>query len=164
MESYQPKDAKELKELAAAWVGKQDLQIVMAPEVSVYENGQEFRFDFLALRPYQRYTLWGFECKMSRQDFLQDRKWSHYLNHTNLFYFVCKDESIIDVKELPRQVGLLYCTRTPAGTPMLRAKRKASYVNLANETQQLLNTTMMILRNKIQVIAYYDRAYGMHQP
>lgn len=157
MQPYLPRDATEMKALTAAWVVQQDLQLCLAHEVSFYDQGQEFRFDFMALRPYHDYRLWGFEIKMNRQDFLQDKKWHHYLDYCHLFYFVCPNESIIQPNELPKEVGLLYSYQN--GQPKLRAKRKAKYRPMYDEPKKLLAMSMMLLRNKIPVLNYYQKTY-----
>jgi len=51
----------------------------------------------------------AYEIKISRQDFLKDNKWHHYLDYCNEFYFVCP-RGLIDPDELPPEAGLLYVT------------------------------------------------------
>jgi hypothetical protein len=65
----------------------------------------------------------GYEIKVSRGDFLSDKKWRNYLPYCNTFYFVCP-RGIVDVKELPEDTGLILVSKT--GTK-LYTKKKAPY-------------------------------------
>jgi len=47
-----------------------------------------------------------YEIKVSRQDFLRDEKWPHYLPFCNYFYFV-SPLNVIKPEETPEQAGLL---------------------------------------------------------
>ena len=49
----------------------------------------------------------GFEFKVSRSDFLADKKWKKYLKHCNSFSFVCP-YGMIKKEELPEGIGLLW--------------------------------------------------------
>lgn len=68
-------------------------------------------------------TLWGYEIKVSRSDFLQDNKWPDYLSMCNELYFVCPS-GLIAPEEIPDGVGLLWAAKT--GT-RLYCKRKAPH-------------------------------------
>lgn len=50
------------------------------------------------------YTV--YEIKVSRSDFLNDKKWRHYLPYCNEFFFVAP-KGLIQVAELPPEAGLL---------------------------------------------------------
>lgn len=51
-------------------------------------------------------NVYGYEIKVSRQDFLNDTKWPEYLKYCTDFYFVAPP-GIIEPDELPPEVGLL---------------------------------------------------------
>lgn len=79
------------------------------------------RFDGLELHGVSNTSIFGYEVKVSRGDFLQDNKWTGYLNFCNQFSFVCP-EGLIKEEELPLEVGLTYYKPQ---TGRLRVKRKA---------------------------------------
>ena len=54
----------------------------------------------------------GYEIKVSRNDFMQDKKWRGYLPYCNCFYFVCPWKMILP-NELPgEECGLIWVTET----------------------------------------------------
>jgi len=63
------------------------------------------RIDIFYFSRWNRETM-GYEIKMSRQDFLQDKKWKKYLQFCTRFYFVAP-KGIIKPEELPENIGLL---------------------------------------------------------
>lgn len=65
--------------------------------------------------------VWGYEIKVARSDFLHDTKWTAYLEYCNAFSFVCP-WGLIQVEELPRNVGLLWVNKVGTG---LVTKRRA---------------------------------------
>jgi len=65
----------------------------------------------------------GYEIKVSRSDFLNDRKWQSYLPYCNEFYFVSPFKLILP-SEIPADVGLLWLSST--GTRLF-TKKKAPY-------------------------------------
>ena len=78
--------------------------------------------DFWAMaRSWSKPAVWGYEVKVSRQDFLKDDKWQAYLPYCTDFYFVCP-AGIIEPNELPQDVGLLIISKNGA---RLYCKRKA---------------------------------------
>ncbi len=64
----------------------------------------------------------GYEIKVSRQDFLNDKKWPAYLPYCNEFYFV-SPPGIIDPKELPAEAGLMVAFAE--GSKVMTKKRAA---------------------------------------
>jgi len=65
----------------------------------------------------------GYEIKVSRQDFLRDRKWSNYLGMCNELIFVCPWD-IIHINEVPTDCGLMWVSKS--GT-RITTKKKAPY-------------------------------------
>ncbi len=63
----------------------------------------------------------GYEVKISRSDFLRDRKWTRYLEYCNVFYFVTP-WGLIDSREVPEEAGLIWTTKTGEG---IRYQKKA---------------------------------------
>jgi hypothetical protein len=72
------------------------------------------------LKSWSPWTTIAYECKVNRQDFLRDRKWTDYLPVCHEFYFVCPAK-LIQPEELPEGVGLLW---KQAGLRLI-TKRKA---------------------------------------
>jgi hypothetical protein len=81
-------------------------------------------FDGLAItKSYASPRITGYEIKVSRSDFLQDKKWHLYLQYCNEFYFVVPT-GLIEKNELPENVGLMYYK--PEKNALL-TKKKAMY-------------------------------------
>jgi len=76
---------------------------------------------WVLLKTWSPWTTIGYEVKVSRSDFLNDRKWTYYLPVCHEFYFVCPFK-LIAPEELPQGVGLLWATGTGR---RLVTKRKA---------------------------------------
>lgn len=75
-------------------------------EVSLFEFGiDKHRFDLIKINCYTR-KIRIFEFKMSRNDFLSDKKWTKYLSYCHTLTFVCPI-GIINKNELPKGIGLL---------------------------------------------------------
>lgn len=64
----------------------------------------------------------GYEIKVSRGDFLQDKKWRAYLPMCNELYFVAP-KGIVQVDELAAEVGLIEVV----GTSRLLTRKRAAY-------------------------------------
>lgn len=64
---------------------------------------------------------WGYEIKVSRNDFLRDEKWHLYLAYCNEFYFVCPNKLIMP-DELPAEAGLMWAS---TNSKRLYTKKKA---------------------------------------
>lgn len=54
----------------------------------------------------------GFEIKVSRTDFLQDKKWQEYSEFTSSLSIVCPEE-LIKKEEIPKPFGLIYVSNAP---------------------------------------------------
>jgi len=80
--------------------------------VSECKDGRSYgrshaRLDAWAMkRSWAHPVTWGYEIKVSRQDFLGDEKWTGYLEMCSDFSFVAP-AGIIEPAELPPEVGLL---------------------------------------------------------
>lgn len=66
-------------------------------------NGR--RIDAFFLDRHRKETM-GIEIKVSRQDFLSDKKWREYLPYCSRFYFIAP-VGIIKKEELPKDIGLI---------------------------------------------------------
>ena len=85
-------------------------------------RGEMVKMDAWAMsRSWSKPHTYGYEIKVSRQDFLQDDKWHRYLDLCSHFSFVAPP-GIIEKGELPEEAGLLVCT---ANCKRLLTKKKA---------------------------------------
>jgi len=76
------------------------------------KKGDLFIFDAWALeKSWTRPFATGYEVKLTRQDFVTDRKWVNYLDYCHSFYFVCP-QGLIQPTELPPEAGLYYVSKT----------------------------------------------------
>jgi len=76
---------------------------------------------WVMIKSWSNMNIIGYEVKVSRQDFLNDKKWTSYLPYVNSMYFVCPT-GLIQPEELPHGIGLIWVSKT--GTK-LYTKRKA---------------------------------------
>lgn len=67
--------------------------------------GEARRLDLFYFSRWSRQTR-GYEIKVSRSDFVSDKKWKEYLKFCTHFYFVAP-EGIIKPSELPKEIGLI---------------------------------------------------------
>lgn len=72
-------------------------------------------------RSWSSACSFGYEVKVSRSDFLNDRKWPQYLPYCNEFYFVAPQD-LIDPSELSAECGLIVVSKT---NTRLFTKKKA---------------------------------------
>lgn len=70
-----------------------------------------YRLDGWAMqKSWSRPTTFGYECKVTRADFLRDDKWQHYLTLCSDFYFVCP-WGMIQPAEVGDGAGLLWASK-----------------------------------------------------
>ncbi|MFH1999166.1 MAG: MmcB family DNA repair protein, partial [Planctomycetota bacterium] len=81
-------------------------------------------------RSWAHPLMTGYEIKISRSDFLQDRKWTNYLCLCNEFYFVCP-WGLIGVHEVPDDAGLMWVSKNLS---RVYTKKKAPYRNIEPPT------------------------------
>jgi hypothetical protein len=89
-------------------------------ECKLGEQGSRRLDAWVLLKTWSPLTAIGYEVKVDRSDFLNDRKWEDYLPACHEFNFVCPAK-LIDPAELPKGVGLLWTNGT-----RLVTKRKAA--------------------------------------
>ena len=64
------------------------------------------RVDALIVNTHQR-KVRGYEIKVSRADFMQDKKWKEYAEFCNLLYIVCP-KGLINPEEIESPFGLIW--------------------------------------------------------
>jgi len=94
-------------------------------------------------------TIWGYEIKRDRKDFLRDQKLEAYIDYCNEFYLVCP-WGVIQPAEVPAEAGLLWVTKTGN---RLHQKKKAVYRRI--EFPENVVRYILICRAKI------DREYSV---
>lgn len=110
----------------------------------VYTNDGEYynqRFDGVEFHGVHNTKIYGYEIKVARGDFLQDGKWTGYLNFCNEFSFVCP-EGLIKENELPLEIGLIYYKENGR----LRVKRRP----VAREIKPPFKMIAALLFNRVQ--------------
>lgn len=92
------------------------------------------RIDVMALGP--RGEIWVIECKSSRQDFINDRKWRRYLEWADRFFWAVP--SGFPAGLLPEDSGLILADdfgaeimATPEAKPLPAARRRALTLRFA---------------------------------
>lgn len=79
------------------------------------------KFDQLTV-DLSNWFIRGYEVKVGRGDFLQDRKWQNYLPYVNQFWF-CTPPALVGPSEIPDGIGLLeYHDDTGSLTIMKKAR------------------------------------------
>lgn len=69
---------------------------------------------YAVISDWMRDAFLCYEIKVSRPDFLSDKKYKKYLPLCDKFYFVCP-WGVIKLEELPENAGLIYITKTGIG-------------------------------------------------
>lgn len=90
-------------------------------------QGQLHRIDALAVaRSWTHPLVTGYECKISRQDWVRDDKWHSVLGDCHSFYIACP-WGVVVPEEVPPDVGLIWVRSTGS----LSVRRKAVYRDIA---------------------------------
>jgi len=120
---------------------------LISKEVRLFEFGvNDCRFDVINIDPFKQ-IIRGHEIKISRADFLQDRragKWKKYLEYCDRFYWVCRP-GIIKKEEVEDPAGLMwistYKERYPevqyysSGFPISRLIKRAEKNTVETDTR-----------------------------
>ena len=98
----------------------------------------------------------GYEIKVSRQDFRQDKKWKDYIPYCDEFYFVCPPK-IIFPDELEPEAGLVYVREHQLRVIKKCDKQKSEYDKrfLLNIIQTRFNPAYKM--DRMQKAEYYKR-------
>lgn len=101
--------------------------------------GKHCRLDAWAMKKsWANPAFYGYEIKVSRNDFLRDDKWRRYLELCSDFYFVSPPD-IIQKDEIPKEAGLIWCSKNGA---RLYTKKKAPSRQIAPPEDLLLYVIM----------------------
>jgi hypothetical protein len=107
------------------------------------KSGPTWNSDFSQLdvwvmpKTWANFTTIGYEVKVSRSDFVNDKKWQKYLPMCHEMNFAAP-KGLISVDELPKEVGLLELV----GTQRLITRRKAVKRDIVVHTDTLLYILM----------------------
>lgn len=101
------------------------------------------RVDVMGLGP--KGEIWVIECKSSRTDFLTDRKWHHYLEWADRFFWAV--DTAFPQELLPADSGLILAdawgaevVRMPEPAPLAGARRKALTLAFARHAASRLGS------------------------
>ncbi|MCK5020773.1 MAG: MmcB family DNA repair protein [Candidatus Peribacteraceae bacterium] len=109
--------------------------------------GSSLRLDGWAMKKsWASPSFIGYEIKVSRGDFLQDEKWTDYLDYCTQFYFVAP-KGVVDIEELPSGIGLIQVAST--GTRLF-TKRKAAPRQI--DMEKLDGIFRYILMNRCKIV------------
>lgn len=98
----------EVIRLLVKYCRERDLRFFAHVKTGSYYMNQQRILDGFAIAPqYAKTVTYGYEIKVSRSDFLRDKKWQEYLPVCSKFYFVCP-VGIIKKEDLPDGIGLIY--------------------------------------------------------
>lgn len=110
-------------------------------------SGSNVRMDAVAIaKSWTHPCIYGYEIKVSRQDFLNDKKWPIYKEQTHSFSFVCP-KGLIDPKEVGEDVGLIYYNQE---TGALYTRKKAKY----RECEMNAGMLLYIIMNRLESDRY----------
>lgn len=97
------------------WRHREDVFIPECKDGGSWNRNNHLRLDaFVIRKSFTNPLTIGYEIKVSRSDFLGDKKWQGYLPYCNEFYFVCPN-GMIKPEELPDGVGLIHATKNGKG-------------------------------------------------
>jgi len=98
-------------------------------------GGAPMRLDAWAMRKsWANPCTWGYEIKVSRQDWLRDDKWHLYRDLVNEFYLVSPPE-IIQISEVPADCGLYWVSKN---AKILQIKKKSPRLALDPAREAIL--------------------------
>lgn len=103
------------------------------------------RFDVLTI-DLSDWTVRGFEVKLSREDFLQDKKWQHYLPYVNRFYFATLP-NVIKADDLPTEIGLLELSDRGFSVRQRAKKLQPTFVRHTYTEQFMTRLLLSFIRN-----------------
>ncbi len=106
--------------LAARHAG--DIFVAQCKNGSTYfpTDGKLLIFDAWAMpRSYTQMCWIGYEIKVSRADYLSDKKLLDYLRYCSHLYVVCP-HGLIKKEEVPDPIGLLYVFKNEAGLRIVK--------------------------------------------
>lgn len=127
---------------------KEDVFVPECKDGPTWNNGAS-RLDAWAMRKsWANPCTWGYEVKISRNDWLRDIKWQGYTDLVNEFYLVAPNEKVIPLSEVPDGIGLLYVAST--GTRFF-TKRKAHHRECSVEAANVLMQYVLQSRASIDV-------------
>lgn len=110
-------------------------------------SGSNVRMDAVAIaKSWTHPCIYGYEIKVSRQDFLNDKKWPIYKDQTHSFSFVCP-KGLIDPKEDSEDGGLIYYSEQ---TSKLYTRKKAKY----RECEMNAGMLLYIIMNRLDSDRY----------
>jgi hypothetical protein len=149
---------------------------------SSWLSGQQLRIlDGLAVKiSWTKPSFMGYEIKVSRGDFLRDKKHTEYLPYCTTFYFVCPDK-MIRKDEVEGDIGLIYCREDGSLRTVKRAVSVEPDVNALNSLlrylvyyrsgsnrQQIMDAAKQVVREKRKTAEsehkareFQDRLYSM---
>lgn len=105
------------------------------------------RLDALVMnRSWTNACVTGYEIKVSRSDFLNDKKWPGYLGYCNQFTFVCPS-SLIQPEEVGPECGLMWASKTGN---RLYTKKKAPYRTVPNGNLESVFRYILMCRANIR--------------
>ena len=90
--------------------------------------------------------LYGYEVKMSRGDFVSDKKWNTYVPFFNYFYFATPP-GIIKPDELPKDIGILELRDQELRQTKRARELQPSFVGRTLGEDHLLKTILQYMRD-----------------
>ncbi len=136
------------------WLESRHAGDIYTSEALIGSGGSQ-RFDFWAMEPtWTKTHCTGYEVKVSRRDFVQDKKWRIYLDYCSEFYFVCP-HGLISPDELPKEAGLIYC---PKEGGHLYTKKKAPQRGIKDENLNIMLRHVLMWRHRVNAGHGKDKA------
>lgn len=125
----------------------------------VYRGTKGYILDGFAItQAYRSMKTIGYEVKVSRADFLQDKKWQNYLPVCNVFYFV-SPPGVINKEDLPDGIGLYHVVGNGLKCVKRAKKREFDKEAVFEVLQYIAMSRTLSERQKIKaVLAERNRA------